>query len=89
MSDRDGDSVSALHRVDLRGMRCPGPIVRLNTEFRQLATGTGRIGVKCWINKGEVMPEGFESSRTSDEAPMSDRPDRRGGRGDDRRGGRR
>ena len=40
MSDRDGDSVSALHRVDLRGMRCPGPIVRLNTEFRQLATGT-------------------------------------------------
>jgi small subunit ribosomal protein S3 len=22
-------------------------------------TTTGRIGVKCWINKGEVMPEGY------------------------------
>ncbi|MFO1318109.1 MAG: sulfurtransferase TusA family protein [Burkholderiales bacterium] len=61
MSDRDGDSVSALHRVDLRGMRCPGPIVRLNTEFRQLATGTEvevvasdpvfELDVKVWCKR--------------------------------------
>ena len=57
--------------------------------FVEAKTTTGRIGVKCWINKGEVMPEGFESSRTSEEPPANDRPDRRGGRGDDRRGGRR
>jgi len=27
--------------------------------FFEARTTTGRIGVKCWINKGEVMPEGF------------------------------
>ncbi|HMU26733.1 MAG TPA: 30S ribosomal protein S3 [Solirubrobacterales bacterium] len=71
-------------RVPLHTLRAD-----IDYGFVEAKTGTGRIGVKCWINKGEVMPEGFESSRTSDEAPMSDRPDRRGGRGDDRRGGRR
>ncbi len=69
-------------RVPLHTLRAD-----IDYGFVEARTGTGRIGVKCWINKGEVMPEGFESSRTSDEAP-SDRPDRRGGR-DDRRGGRR
>ena len=71
-------------RVPLHTLRAD-----IDYGFVEAKTGTGRIGVKCWINKGEVMPEGFESSRTSDEAPISDRPDRRGGRGDDRRGGRR
>src|SRR5919107_2782778 len=46
---------------------------------------SGRIGVKCWINKGEVMPEGFRSDITSvDSAPDGGR----GGRRDDRGGGR-
>ena len=71
-------------RVPLHTLRAD-----IDYGFVEAKTGTGRIGVKCWINKGEVMPEGFESSRTSEEAPVSDRPDRRGGRGDDRRGGRR
>ncbi|HRV59207.1 MAG: 30S ribosomal protein S3 [Solirubrobacterales bacterium] len=70
-------------RVPLHTLRAD-----IDYGFVEAKTGTGRIGVKCWINKGEVMPEGFESSRTSDEPPASDRPDRRGGR-DDRRGGRR
>ncbi|MBN8870582.1 MAG: 30S ribosomal protein S3 [Solirubrobacterales bacterium] len=74
-------------RVPLHTLRAD-----IDYGFVEAKTGTGRIGVKCWINKGEVMPEGFESSRTSDEPP-ADRPDRRndrrGGRGDDRRGGRR
>ena len=57
--------------------------------FVEAKTGTGRIGVKCWINKGEVMPEGFESARMQEPEPAQDNRGR-GGRGDDRgRGGRR
>ncbi len=69
-------------RVPLHTLRAD-----IDYGFVEAKTGTGRIGVKCWINKGEVMPEGFESSRTADEPPADSR-DRRGGR-DDRRGGRR
>src|SRR5258705_8987 len=29
--------------------------------FVEARTASGRIGVKVWINKGEIMPEGFES----------------------------
>ena len=54
--------------------------------FFEARTTTGRIGVKCWINKGEVMPEGFRSDLVSGD---SDGPDsgRGGGRRDDRGGG--
>jgi small subunit ribosomal protein S3 len=73
-------------RVPLHTLRAD-----IDYGFVEARTGTGRIGVKCWINKGEVMPEGFESSRTSDDIPADNdrRDNRRGGRGDDRRGGRR
>ncbi len=27
------------HHLDLRGMRCPAPIVKLNTEMRQFTAG--------------------------------------------------
>jgi Ribosomal protein S3, C-terminal domain len=30
--------------------------------FAEAKTTFGRIGVKVWINKGEIMPAGFESS---------------------------
>src|SRR5439155_24889168 len=30
-------------------------------------TGSGRIGVKVWINKGEIMPEGFEGMTSGDQ----------------------
>jgi small subunit ribosomal protein S3 len=64
--------------------------------FFEARTTTGRIGVKCWINKGEVMPEGFRSDLVSGDAdgaaqgrPGGRRDDRdRGGRGRSDRGGR-
>ncbi len=46
--------------------------------FFEARTTTGRIGVKCWINKGEVMPEGFRSDLASaDDEPQGGQ---RGGR---------
>src|ERR1043166_2309931 len=45
-------------RVPLHTLRAD-----IDYGFVEAKTGTGRIGVKCWINKGEVMPEGFESAR--------------------------
>jgi small subunit ribosomal protein S3 len=45
-------------RVPLHTLRAD-----IDYGFVEAKTGTGRIGVKCWINKGEVMPEGFDSDR--------------------------
>src|ERR687895_58264 len=41
--------------------------------FVEARTTTGRIGVKCWINKGEVMPEGYGPGAGDEEelAPRS------------------
>jgi small subunit ribosomal protein S3 len=68
-------------RVPLHTLRAD-----IDYGFFEARTTTGRIGVKCWINKGEVMPEGFRSDLTSaDEAPSQSgrgrRDDRGGGRG--------
>ncbi|MGA7435950.1 MAG: 30S ribosomal protein S3 [Solirubrobacterales bacterium] len=71
-------------RVPLHTLRAD-----IDYGFVEAKTGTGRIGVKCWINKGEVMPEGFESARMSEPEPQQDNRGRGRG-GDDRgRGGRR
>ena len=75
--------------------RVPLHTLRANIDygFFEARTTTGRIGVKCWINKGEVMPGSV---------PISSAPMRRlrwpgggreggrdrGGRGDRDRGGR-
>ena len=40
-------------RVPLHTLRAD-----IDYGFVEAKTTTGRIGVKCWINKGEVMPEG-------------------------------
>lgn len=37
--------MSELHTVDLRGLKCPTPIVRLNEEFRALAAGAELVAV--------------------------------------------
>jgi small subunit ribosomal protein S3 len=37
--------------------------------FYEARTTFGRIGVKVWINKGEIMPTGFAQDLTSLEAP--------------------
>ena len=45
--------------------RVPLHTLRANIDygFFEAQTTAGRIGVKCWINKGEVMPEGFRSDQ--------------------------
>ena len=66
-------------RVPLHTLRAD-----IDYGFFEAQTTTGRIGVKCWINKGEVMPEGFRSGADEEElAPRSfrRRNDRQGGRG--------
>jgi small subunit ribosomal protein S3 len=56
-------------RVPLHTLRAD-----IDYGFVEARTTTGRIGVKCWINKGEVMPEGYRSGQ-SEEAPEA--PSRR------------
>jgi len=67
-------------RVPLHTLRAD-----IDYGFFEARTTTGRIGVKCWINKGEVMPEGFRSDLVSGDAAAPDSG--RGGRRDDRGGG--
>ena len=67
-------------RVPLHTLRAD-----IDYGFAEAKTTFGRIGVKCWINKGEIMPEGFTGVDLTDlEAPSPGRDDR----GDDRRRGR-
>ena len=49
-------------RVPLHTLRAD-----IDYGFVEARTTTGRIGVKCWINKGEVMPEGFRSDRSDED----------------------
>src|SRR5438552_8739140 len=44
-------------RVPLHTLRAD-----IDYGFVEARTTTGRIGVKCWINKGEVMSEGYDPS---------------------------
>jgi small subunit ribosomal protein S3 len=70
-------------RVPLHTLRAD-----IDYGFFEARTTTGRIGVKCWINKGEVMPEGFRSDLVSEvEAPAPSRDRDGGGRGRGRDGG--
>src|SRR5687767_10877768 len=73
-------------RVPLHTMRAD-----IDYGFHEARTTFGRIGVKVWINKGEIMPKGFASDLTQLDAPQqaSGGGGRdRGGRGGDRgRGG--
>jgi small subunit ribosomal protein S3 len=72
-------------RVPLHTMRAD-----IDYGFYEARTTFGRIGVKCWINKGEIMPEGYTGADLTDmsaPAPPGDRDDR-GGRGDRDGGGR-
>jgi small subunit ribosomal protein S3 len=50
--------------------------------FVEAKTTYGRIGVKVWINKGEIMPEGFETVDGRRDARLGDQDAarRRGGR---------
>jgi small subunit ribosomal protein S3 len=68
-------------RVPLHTLRAD-----IDYGFFEARTTTGRIGVKCWINKGEVMPEGFRSDLASTDGEPQGQSGR--GRRDDRGGGR-
>jgi len=71
-------------RVPLHTMRAD-----IDYGFYEAVTTFGRIGVKCWINKGEIMPEGYTGADLTElEAPSPARADEgRGGRdGRDGRG---
>src|SRR5438128_11884016 len=48
--------------------RVPLHTIRADIDygFVEAKTGSGRIGVKVWINKGEIMPEGFEGMASGD-----------------------
>jgi small subunit ribosomal protein S3 len=55
--------------------------------FYEAKTTFGRIGVKCWINKGEIMPEGYTGADlTIMDEPPPQRDDRGGRDGRDGRG---
>ena len=73
-------------RVPLHTLRAD-----IDYGFHEARTTFGRIGVKCWINKGEIMPEGYTGADLTqmDEPPQAPDRGRRGERGDGRgRGGR-
>ncbi len=63
-------------RVPLHTLRAD-----IDYGFAEAKTTYGRIGVKVWINKGEIMPEGFDTDRTdSGRLGDQDQARRRGGR---------
>jgi len=74
-------------RVPLHTLRAD-----IDYGFHEARTTFGRIGVKCWINKGEIMPEGYTGADLTimdEPAPQAPERDGRGGRGGrDGRGGR-
>jgi small subunit ribosomal protein S3 len=66
-------------RVPLHTLRAD-----IDYGFAEAKTTFGRIGVKVWINKGEVLPEGVVDARgrsTELDAPPPPRRPRRDGRG--------
>jgi small subunit ribosomal protein S3 len=72
-------------RVPLHTLRAD-----IDYGFHEARTTFGRIGVKCWINKGEIMPEGYtgaELTSMDEPPPMASERGGRGGRDGRGRGG--
>src|SRR5213078_4221730 len=63
--------------------RVPLHTIRADIDygFVEARTASGRIGVKVWINKGEIMPEGFDTVTSGGDVRLGDQDARR------RRGG--
>jgi small subunit ribosomal protein S3 len=53
-------------RVPLHTLRAD-----IDYGFYESRTTFGRIGVKVWVNKGEIMPKGFAQDLTELEAPQA------------------
>jgi small subunit ribosomal protein S3 len=66
-------------RVPLHTLRAD-----IDYGFAEAKTTFGRIGVKVWINKGEIMPEGFDTGEqgASGRLGEQDQARRKGGRRD-------
>jgi hypothetical protein len=66
-------------RVPLHTLRAD-----IDYGFAEAKTTFGRIGVKVWINKGEIMPEGFDTGEQGAAGRLGeqDQARRRGGRRD-------
>jgi small subunit ribosomal protein S3 len=62
-------------RVPLHTLRAD-----IDYGFCEAHTTFGRIGVKCWLNKGEIMPEGYSGSDLTDIGAASGAPNDREGR---------
>ena len=63
-------------RVPLHTLRAD-----IDYGFHEARTTFGRIGVKCWINKGEIMPEGYTGADLTVMDEPSPQATERGGRG--------
>jgi small subunit ribosomal protein S3 len=73
-------------RVPLHTLRAD-----IDYGFHEARTTFGRIGVKCWINKGEIMPEGYTGADLTimdEPAPQASDRGGRDGRDGRSRGGR-
>jgi small subunit ribosomal protein S3 len=69
-------------RVPLHTLRAD-----IDYGFHEARTTFGRIGVKCWINKGEIMPEGYTGADlTVMDEPVPQSAERAGRGGRDGRG---
>jgi small subunit ribosomal protein S3 len=66
--------------------RVPLHTIRADIDygFAEAKTTFGRIGVKVWINKGEIMPEGFEGMAGGRELRLGDQDQARRRRGSGR-----
>ena len=69
-------------RVPLHTLRAD-----IDYGFCEARTTFGRIGVKVWINKGEVLPEGVVDARGRTDEDAGPQPMQRRRRGRGRRGG--
>ena len=63
--------------------RVPLHTIRADIDygFAEAKTTYGRIGVKVWINKGEIMPEGYEGVTTGKDTRLGDQDQARRRRG--------
>jgi small subunit ribosomal protein S3 len=61
--------------------RVPLHTIRADIDygFAEAKTTYGRIGVKVWVNKGEIMPEGYEGSLGRERISEADGSRRRRG----------
>jgi len=63
--------------------RVPLHTIRADIDYGQAEakTNTGQVGVKVWINKGEIMPEGFEGAERGRDQRLGDQDQARRRRG--------